>query len=372
MSSSSIARFDRLVEQAGYRFVDPPILQPAALFLDLLGEDIRRRAYLTADADGRELCLRPDFTIPVSRHHLDTAAPGAVGAYAYRGPVFRFRGAEADEFMQAGFEHFGGSDAASADAETLGLALDATAALGLPNPEVRMGDAALVASVLDALALAPAWRRRIESNLRRSRSLDADLARLAALNPAHAVGGHAGFLGALNGADAGAARAAVADLLKIAGIRPLGGRSVDEIADRFLEQAAFTSGGGLSAATVSALRAFFAIEGDLDSVANALRAFAEAHDLALDAALDAFELRTGFLAARGVAVDKIRFATAFARRLDYYTGFVFELHDPAQPSKPHLAGGGRYDRLMTQLGSPAPIQAVGCSIWLDRFEGLTP
>lgn len=371
MPSTTYAALDALLRRAGFRFVDPPILQPAALFLDLLGEDIRRRAFLTTDADGQELCLRPDFTIPVSRHHLDTTEPSAVGAYAYRGPVFRTRAGESNEFQQAGFEHFGGPDTPAADAETLGLAVEASAVLGLARPDIRMGDAGLVTAVLDALALSGAWRRRIEANLRRSRSLDTDLAHLASRNPLAGADAPAGFLGALNGADSGAARSAVADLLKIAGIRPLGGRSVDEIADRFLEQAALAAGGGLSATTVDALRAFFAIEGDLDAVARSMRQFATTHALELDAAIDQFELRTGFMAAQGVDVGRVRFATAFARRLDYYTGFVFELHDPGRPDVPHLVGGGRYDHLMSQLGSPQPIPAVGCSIWLDRFGSVS-
>jgi ATP phosphoribosyltransferase regulatory subunit len=372
MPSTTYAALDALLRRAGYRFVDPPILQPAALFLDLLGEDIRRRAFLTTDADGQELCLRPDFTIPVSRHHLDTAESGSIGAYAYRGPVFRTRAGESSEFQQAGFEHFGGQDTAAADAETLGLAVEASALLGLAQPDIRMGDAGLVTAVLDALALSGAWRRRIEGNLRRSRSLDADLAHLASRNPLGMIDAPAGFLGALNGADSGAARSAVADLLKIAGIRPLGGRSVDAIADRFLELAALAAGGGLSEATVAALRAFFAIEGDLDSVARTMRTFAETHALDLSEAIDLFELRTGFLAAQGVDIGRIRFATAFARRLDYYTGFVFELHNPTRPEIPHLVGGGRYDHLMSQLGSAEPIRAVGCSIWLDRFQSVSP
>jgi ATP phosphoribosyltransferase regulatory subunit len=70
-----------------------------------------------------------------------------------------------------------------------------------------------------------------------------------------------------------------------------------------------------------------------------------------------------------VDVGAIRFSTGFGRRLDYYTGFVFELHDPARPDAPQLVGGGRYDQLMTKLGSPEPVPAVGCSIWLDRFSG---
>jgi ATP phosphoribosyltransferase regulatory subunit len=68
-ASQPDARAEALVgayERAGYRRIAPPILQPAEPFLDLSGEDIRKRMYLTADADGRELCLRPDLTIPVS------------------------------------------------------------------------------------------------------------------------------------------------------------------------------------------------------------------------------------------------------------------------------------------------------------------
>jgi ATP phosphoribosyltransferase regulatory subunit len=33
-----------------------------------------------------------------------------------------------------------------------------------------------------------------------------------------------------------------------------------------------------------------------------------------------------------------------------------------------LAGGGRYDRLLTLLGAPEPIAGVGFSVWLDRVE----
>ena len=35
-----------------------------------------------------------------------------------------------------------------------------------------------------------------------------------------------------------------------------------------------------------------------------------------------------------------------------------------------LAGGGRYDRLLTLLGASKPIAGVGFSVWLDRIEAL--
>src|SRR5215475_91049 len=66
-------RADALVasyERAGYTRVAPALLQPAEPFLDLSGEDIRRRMFLVNDASGGELCLRPDLTIPVARDYL--------------------------------------------------------------------------------------------------------------------------------------------------------------------------------------------------------------------------------------------------------------------------------------------------------------
>src|SRR5215213_10911227 len=97
-------------ERAGYAS-----LQPAEPFLDLSGEDIRKRMYLTADPQGRELCLRPDLTIPVSRDYLASTRAGKPTGYCYLGPVFRHRDNEPNEFLQAGIESFGRSDTAATD-----------------------------------------------------------------------------------------------------------------------------------------------------------------------------------------------------------------------------------------------------------------
>ena len=92
--------------------------------------------------------------------------------------------------------------------------------------------------------------------------------------------------------------------------------------------------------------------------------------MALGPALELFESRVGFLASRGLDVMRIRFSTSFGRGLDYYTGFVFELHDPAGKTDGPLVAGGRYDALLTRLGSPEPIPAVGFAVWIDRLAAL--
>lgn len=370
--TSADARAEALVacyERAGYVRTYPAILQPAEPFLDFSGEDIRRRMFLTTDAEGREYCLRPDLTIPVSRDYLASARAGAPAGFCYLGRVFRQRRSGSAEFMQAGIESFGRRDTAAADAEMLSLALEATTHYGLADPDIRMGDVALFSALLDALALAPGWRRRLLKDFNRAGNLAQDLDRLAA-DAARSRPEYQGVLAALAGSDPKAARALVADLLSIAGITQVGGRTVGEIADRFLEQAELGAATGLPQDIKRLIERFLSIDGDPDEAAADMRALAGEAGLKLEPVLDLFESRAGFLAARGVDVRRIRFSTAFGRGFDYYTGVVFELHDPRARAARQLVAGGRYDALLTRLGASEPIPAIGFAVWIDRLSML--
>ena len=355
--------------QAGYIKADPAILQPAEPFLDLSGEDIRRSLYLTTDATGEELCLRPDLTIPVARDYLASAQSGQPSGFCYLGPVFRYRGGRPSEFLQAGIESFGRQDRAAADAEMLALGLEATAALGLPDVEIRTGDVALFNALLDALDLFPVWRRRLLKDFNRNISLEQDIEHLSVTTSA-TRSEYEGVLAALAGSDRKAALALVTDMMSIAGATNVGGRSVSEIADRFLEQSTL-KGGGLPREKRESIKRFLAISGDPDDALAQLRTLAADAKLDIAEATDQFESRIGFMAARGIDTAKTRFSTSFGRGLDYYTGFEFELHRKGNGTEP-LVAGGRYDGLMTQLGAGAPIPAVGFSIWIEAFADRKP
>ncbi len=349
-----------LFGREGYARLEPPILQPADVFLDLSGEDIRRRMFVTQDASGAELCLRPEYTIPVCRHHLAVRGTEPA-AYAYCGPVFRLRAGETGEFLQAGIESIGRADATAADAEILAIALEALESVGAGRVEVRLGDMGLLDAVIEALRLPATAKRRVMRAVVSGRGL-------AGLNASEngSAPEHAGLLAALEGQAPQAARAFVEDVLSIAGITSVGGRSAGEIAERFLERAANRSGLVPEEAR-EVLGRYLAITGDPDAAAVAVRALARDAGLDLDAALAAFEERVGFMAARGLDVGAFGFRADFARNLDYYTGFIFEAH--AAGGERPLAGGGRYDRLLQHLGAPGPTPAVGCAFWPDRIPG---
>jgi ATP phosphoribosyltransferase regulatory subunit len=349
--------------RAGYAHAKPPILQPAEPFLDLSGEDIRKSLYLTSDAGGEELCLRPDLTIPVARAYLASPQAGQPAGFCYLGPVFRYRGGKPSEFNQAGVESFGRSDRAAADAEMLSLGLEAAAAFGVTDVEIRTGDAALFVALLDALELAPVLKRRLIKDFNRKTGLAQDIAQLA-LAPGNGANEYEGVLAALAGSDRKAALALVTDLMSIAGTTNVGGRTVAEIADRFLEQSTLKSG-ALPREKLTLIQHYLNITGHVDEALAQLRTLAAESRLDLDAAIDQFESRTGFMAARGIDMNAVRFSTSFGRGLDYYTGFEFELQ--RRGSGEALVGGGRYDGLLTRLGAPAPIPAVGFSIWIEAL-----
>ena len=353
--------------QAGYGQAEPAILQPAEPFLDLSGEDIRKSLYLTTDPGGEELCLRPDLTIPVARDYLASGRAGEPAGFSYLGPVFRYRGGRPSEFLQAGIESFGRQDRAAADAEMLALALEATAAFGLSDVEIRTGDVALFTALLDALELYPVWRRRLIKDFNRKVSLTDDIERLT-LATAPGRNEYEGVLAALAGSDRKAALALVTDLMSIAGTTNVGGRAVAEIADRFLEQSTL-KGGALPRDALNIIKRFLAIAGNPEeSIAQLRRSPGDAR-LDITAGIDELEKRVGLMAKRGIDTRNTRFSTAFGRGLDYYTGFEFEVHASANGFEP-LVAGGRYDGLMTQLGSATPIPAVGFSIWIEALTQL--
>ena len=362
-----VALFQR---EAEAEMVEPSILLPADLFLDTAGEDIRRRLFLTSDADGREMCLRPDFTIPICRHYLETGTAGREAALGYFGPVFRQRADEPGEFLQAGIELFGNEDRAAADADVLALAYQAAALFAVDEPIVKIGDEGLFLALLDGLGLAPPLRRRLRGLFGTPDRLGATIRRLATGAAGAEQIRHAGILGALAGSKPDEARSLVEDLLGLAGIATVGGRSAHEIAERFLEQAAIAGQGGLAAETAQILTRYLALVATPERAVDALDAFRADIGIDMGTAIDLFARRNDAFRDCGIELDRQTFRADFGRNLDYYTGFVFEMRDPDRDGDKPVIGGGRYDGLLERLGGPAPVAACGFSMWLDRL-GLT-
>ena len=365
------ARLKGVFVKRAYAPVDPPMLLPADIVLDRLGEDIRRRLLLVTAPDGSEMCLRPDFTLPVARAHLD-AGTGAAGRYAYAGLAFRFpasgeRTRTSAEFHQAGIEHFGDDDAEAADAEILAASVAALAEMGLTDIRLTLGDVALFDALVEALALGPGWKKRLIGDFR-AREFARDMMRTLADAPARndAPKPDAAFAQALAGMDVAAARAVVEEVMAIAGTAPVGGRTPAEIAERFVEQAQFSRDGAMGEEIFAVLDSFLGLDTPPRQAVGALGELARSAT-GLAPAIDAFERRLDLLEAAGVDLARATFSAGFAGRIEYYTGMVFEVRSPADPDLGPIASGGRYDGFLAEMGAEAGVPAVGASVYVDRL-----
>lgn len=346
--------------------VDIPLIQPADPFLDMAGEDLRRRIFLTENENGDSLCLRPEFTIPVCRNHiaLNAATPKR---YAYLGEVFRQRRDGAAEFLQAGIEDLGATDEALSDARSIADAIACVKSAARVQLEIVLGDQAVFAGMLKALGLPQGWRKKLLRAFGDERTMEAAFAELTGEQRTDPLPEQLAGLVA-EGDEAGLARVIEVEMLE-AGISPGSGRTPLEIARRLIEKEDLAAT-RFPASALDVLKRFLAIRVSLEAAGITLRAFAADNALDLSAVLQKFEARTDAIIAAGIAAEDIVYDASFGRPLDYYTGLVYEIRRAGSDKDMVLAGGGRYDRLLTMLGASENIPGVGFSIWLDRLEML--
>lgn len=323
-------RLRTLIEARGAEVFEADILQPAEVLLDLYGEDIRARAFVTQDPLHGEMMLRPDFTVPLVQAHMTGGRDAA--RYTYAGEVFRRQetdAARASEYMQVGYEVFGGPPA-KADAEVFTCFHTLLAPLNL---RAAIGDTGLLSAAVAGLTTSDARKAALMRHLWRPRRFKALLDRFSA--PPRPVAPAVG---------AGA---------------PVGLRSVAEVEDRLSRLRDDSTVAPLSTEEIALLDALLAIR---DTAPNALRQLQNlAQDLpAISQAVNGVAARFDALLSAGAPLDTLTFEASFGRTsLEYYDGMVFGFFIENRTDLPPVASGGRYDALTQALGKGAGVPAVG-------------
>ena len=355
----ALARLAALFADAGYEAVSPPHLFPAELMLDLYGEDIRSRAFLfPGGGGGEELCLRPDFTVPVVLAH---GADGWVRSarYAYQGPVFRRQASGSRrpvEYLQAGVENLGAPDPARAEADVLALTLEGVTALGVEGARLTTGDLGIVFALLDALDMPSGRRARLRRHIWRPARFH-ELVAEAVSGPSAPSARRAALIAAVAEPDA---FARIERMAAEAG-EILGLREIEDIAERAAALADAASQPPMPTEQAELIEAVLAVSAPAGDALAHLRELTAAAGVDLSPALDAMERRLDRINRLGLDAEEMAFEAAFGRTLEYYDGFVFEIAYPAA-DQPPIAGGGRYDSMTRRLGAHAPIAAVGAMI----------
>ncbi|MGB3312904.1 MAG: ATP phosphoribosyltransferase regulatory subunit [Albidovulum sp.] len=357
LKGAARAEADRLMaafRAVGAVPVEADILQPAEVLLDLYGEDIRARAYVTNDPLRGEMMLRPDFTVPVVQMHMSDGAEPA--RYAYMGEVFRKQEhltERKSEYFQVGYEVFTRDNPAGADAEVFALFAGLLAPLNL---RAVTGDIAILMAAVHGLKTLESRKAALLRHIWRPRRFTQLLDRFGGRSPvpeprvqllaALAKGetpAQAPQIGLRSEAEV---RARLAALQEDAAAPPVAAEEVTRLNDLL----------NLSAKSPAALAHLRDMARDMPAIATAT---------------DRMEARLEALAAKSVDVEALDFEASHGRTtLEYYDGFVFSFHG-SDPDLPPIASGGRYDALTQVLGQGCSIPAVGGVIRPGLVADLT-
>lgn len=325
----------------GYRALATPVLQPAAPFIDRMGEEMRRRLYMFADPGGEQLCLRPDLTIPTALAYLANGDTGRK-QYAYEGMAFRYqsRGAgKPEEFIQAGIEIIGGTEAVADDAQVLRDMVQALNALGVQEVQIRLNHFAMLPLFLAGLGLTARAAARLERAYHQSADFGSFVSQMAQEK----------------------ARLEDREAQSVNPNGPvLAGRSPADIQAR-LDRLRADAESGLSTAQAEAVTRYMVLSGPISDVLEAMAELAPAANLSAFA-----DYWATLIEAAGLANKDVTLNMAGGRKMAYYTGLSFEIVVPSLGAQAVIAAGGRYDDLLRALGAPKDISAVGGALALER------
>jgi ATP phosphoribosyltransferase regulatory subunit len=221
---------------------------------------------------------------------------------------------------------------------------------------VRLGDLGLFHALLGDTPMPERWRRRLKRHFWRPNAFHELLRQFAAPRATvrTSISAHVDAVVGKSLAEAVAALGPLPDE---------GGRTAEEIAERLVEKAADRNETPIAKKDVDRLEAYLAIAGDPFAAVKQFETLGG--DEAFTAAIASFARRLDEMEELGLNPRRFAFEATFGRNLEYYTGFVFQIDAKGA----QIAGGGRYDDLLSDIGSPVRVPAVGCGIHINRMLG---
>ena len=180
-------RILRLFSNSGAQIVQPNVLQRADTLLDLYGEDIRARAYVTSDSINGEMMLRPDFTVPIVKTHMTGVTGNETARYAYCGKVFRRQeknSERASEYLQVGYEIFDRTDVIKSDTDVFCIIKKALGDLPL---RVATGDIGILMTAVSSLKTTSSRQKALLRHLWRPQRFLAILEKSSLLSSAFLI-----------------------------------------------------------------------------------------------------------------------------------------------------------------------------------------
>jgi ATP phosphoribosyltransferase regulatory subunit len=338
----------RSVKSKGFKYIDLPSVIEANHIVQRSGENFRKFIFSFIDQNGSELCLRPDLTIASCLRYLENNLKGKEKIF-YSGQAYRKSLNKKDSIIrdQVGFEIIGSKDEKNDDKEIINTSLKSLQNIKYTSGTLTIGNVEIFNLLISKLDIPKRWKLRLLRHFWREKYFNDLLKRLETnsdVDPTIVEIDKKRYFKMLK-----------EDLFKV-----IAGRSIDEILKRFDNKIRDPRGTKKGENVSKIIKEFLKIKCPINKAASKLNKFFKKNKINLVVDQKYFPVSENKISKLNVI-----FSASFGRQLEYYTGMVFKIDIKSKSKNKNIINGGRYDKLISDLGAKNQVAAVGAALNLN-------
>jgi ATP phosphoribosyltransferase regulatory subunit len=338
----------RSVKSKGFKYIDLPSVIEANHIVQRSGENFRKFIFSFIDQNGSELCLRPDLTIASCLRYLENNLKGKEKIF-YSGQAYRKSQNKKDSIIrdQVGFEIIGSKDEKNDDKEIINTSLKSLQNIKYTSGTLTIGNVEIFNLLISKIDIPKRWKLRLSRHFWREKYFNDLLKRLETnsdVDPTIVEIDKRRYFKMLK-----------EDLSKV-----IAGRSIDEILKRFDNKIRDPRGTKKGENVSKIIKEFLKIKCPINKAASELNKFFKKNKINLIVDQKYFPISNNKISKLNVV-----FSASFGRQLEYYTGMVFKIDIRSKSKNRNIINGGRYDKLISDLGAKNQVAAVGAALNLN-------
>ena len=338
----------RSVKTMGFKYIELPSVIEANHIVKRSGENFRKFIFSFSDQNGNELCLRPDLTIVSCLRYLENKFKGKEKIF-YSGQAYRKSQNKKDSIIrnQIGFEIIGSQNEKNDDKEIINTSLKSLKNLKYSSGTLTLGNVEIFNTLISKLDIPKRWKLRLSRHFWREEYFNDLLKRLETnsdVDPTIVEIDKKRYF----------------KMLKENKSSIIAGRSIEEILSRFEKKIKDPRRPSKGKNVSKIIKEFLKIKCPINKAAGELNKFFKKYKINLVVDQKYFPISNNKISKLNVV-----FSTSFGRQLEYYTGMVFKIDIKSNNKIKNIINGGRYDQLISDLGSKNQVSAVGAALNLN-------
>ncbi len=336
------------IKSKGFKFIELDSVIETNHIVERSGENFRRFIFSFKDQNGNELCLRPDLTIASCIRYLNEKSKKVVKV-VYSGQAFRKTFNQKDQIIknQIGFEIIGSKKEKEDDKKILETSLKSLSQLNFRSGNLILSNVEIFKLLLNKLDIPNRWKLRLQRHYWRESYFNDLLKRLETNSDVDPT---------IVEID----KKKYQKMIKQDQSILIAGRSMSEILNRFNNKIKDPRRTKKGRNVSKIIKEFLKINCPIKQAPNKLNIFFKKNKINIRVQDNYFPITKN-----KVAKLHVKFSASFGRQLEYYTGLVFKIDIKEKSKNINVINGGRYDNLISDLGSIKKVPAVGAALNLN-------